>query len=539
MKNLLTVGLVLTGLVFFTSCGDDDNGGGGSNNSSINISGIPASASVKQGDTLNVPGVTLEAAQGFASFNAVISGATSATLDLSDLITEGETSATVDLAIPTASLNEGLNTVTFTLTDAAGGTEVVLHDLTITLFGFVSVTSDVTSDATWTSDNVYSLGGRIIVADGVTLTIEPGTIIKGEAGGGANATALIFARGSTMDVVGTATAPIIFTSVADEITPTDVAAGDFGSPNLEPTVNGLWGGVIVLGNAVISASAASVQIEGIPGDDANGLYGGTETAYDAGDMAYVMIRHGGTNIGSGDEINGLTLGGLNKETSVDFVEIVANQDDGLEIFGGDIVVNNVLAWNCADDGLDTDQGYFGTIDNFLVVNTGGSVFELDGPEGDDPTWYGETPVKFHTLSNGSVYVGVAGRTIDVDGDTNVKLEGVYFTGYSNSTTGGVSDAASSQTAKIPTPNDDGITFAEDLFEVTDIEVTVPTEFVDADGDPVTGVTVEVDDLFPTTGGYYVDVTGVDKDEQTVGADITKFSWTWASQSGALGTIGFE
>ncbi|MEZ4928991.1 MAG: hypothetical protein R2777_03125 [Chitinophagales bacterium] len=40
--------------------------------------------------------------------------------------------------------------------------------------------------------------------------------------------------------------------------------GDFTSPNLSPTQQGLWGGVIILGNAKISASASSVQMEGIP-----------------------------------------------------------------------------------------------------------------------------------------------------------------------------------------------------------------------------------------------------------------------------------
>jgi hypothetical protein len=108
-----------------------------------------------------------------------------------------------------------------------------------------------------------------------TLTIEKGTVIKGEAGTGANATALIVARGGKLMAEGTATEPIIFTSVADEITPANVQAGQFSSPNLSPDVNGLWGGVIVLGKARISASNANgdvsqVQIEGIPTSDSNG-----------------------------------------------------------------------------------------------------------------------------------------------------------------------------------------------------------------------------------------------------------------------------
>jgi hypothetical protein len=144
------------------------------------------------------------------------------------------------------------------------------------------ITSNITTNTTWYSDTVYQLGGRITVEAGATLTIEPGTIIKGEAGTGANATALLVARDANIVAQGTPTLPIIFTSVADEIMPADIQAGNFASPNLDPTVNGLWGGVIILGNAKISpkpdnlGEVTAVQIEGIPTSDANGLYGGND-----------------------------------------------------------------------------------------------------------------------------------------------------------------------------------------------------------------------------------------------------------------------
>ena len=114
------------------------------------------------------------------------------------------------------------------------------------------ITSNITANTTWYADTVYQLGGRITVTSGATLTIQPGTVIKGEAGTGSNATALLVARGGKLMAEGTVSLPIIFTSVADEITPEMVAAGNFASPNLDPTVNGLWGGLIVLGNAKIS-----------------------------------------------------------------------------------------------------------------------------------------------------------------------------------------------------------------------------------------------------------------------------------------------
>ena len=106
----------------------------------------------------------------------------------------------------------------------------------------VMVTGNITSNTTWTTGKVYVLGARIAVTNGATLTIQPGVIVKGEVGTGANATALIIARGANLMAEGTATQPIIFTTIADEIQP-----GQIASPNLDPTMDGLWGGVIVLG----------------------------------------------------------------------------------------------------------------------------------------------------------------------------------------------------------------------------------------------------------------------------------------------------
>jgi hypothetical protein len=109
--------------------------------------------------------------------------------------------------------------------------------------GTVVVTSNITSNTTWAAGTIYQLAGRITVTNGATLTIEPGTIVKGEAGTGANATALLVARGGKLNANGTAASPVIFTSVADELDYADMAAGNFASPNLEASVNGLWGGL--------------------------------------------------------------------------------------------------------------------------------------------------------------------------------------------------------------------------------------------------------------------------------------------------------
>lgn len=286
----------------------------------------------------------------------------------------------------------------------------------------VVVSSNITSNTTWSKSKTYILANRIVVEDGTTLTIEPGTVIKAEAGTGANATALLIARGGKIMAEGTSSEPIIFTSIADEI-----QSGQISSPNLDATQNGLWGGVIVLGRAPISASAATVQIEGIPTSDQNGLYGGSNSADNSGVLKYISIRHGGANIGEGNEINGLTLGGVGSATLIENIEIVGNQDDGVEWFGGSVNVSNVIVWNSGDDAIDTDQAWSGTLDNIVVITPTGHCFELDGPEG--------TMSGSQTIKNGTVVASGNGRVsedlINTDANSEVSLENIHIIGIAS------------------------------------------------------------------------------------------------------------
>lgn len=235
-------------------------------------------------------------------------------------------------------------------------------------------------DETWTADNIYVLDRKVVVQDGVTLTIQEGTIIKGRAGTGSLSSALIVARGGKLMAEGTADKPIIFTSESDNI-----SCGQTKGTNLDENDRGLWGGLIVLGKAPCSLSGdvEEAQIEGIPADDTFGLYGGSESGDDSGVYRYISIRHGGALIGEGNEINGLTLGGVGNGTTIDNIEVVANVDDGIEFFGGTVNATNLLVWAQGDDGLDIDQAYSGNINNAVVVLGAASdhALEIDGREG--------------------------------------------------------------------------------------------------------------------------------------------------------------
>lgn len=389
----------------------------------------------------------------------------------------------------------GAASITLAVTDSEGQTDEATAVINIgEVTSEVVLTSNITQNTTWTSDKVYVLGGRITVVDGVTLTIEAGTIVKGQAGTGANATALLIARGAKLIAEGTADAPIIFTSVADEITPEDVAAKNFGSPNLEPDINGLWGGLIILGRARISASndngdVSEVQIEGIPTSDPNGLYGGDNDADNSGVLKYISIRHGGANIGAGNEINGLTLGGVGSGTIIENVEVVANQDDGIEWFGGTVNTKNVVVWNVGDDAIDTDQSWSGTLDNFIVVTPTGHCFELDGPEG--------SYAAGHTIQNGTVIASRDERAsedlINVDANSIVALKNLFFTGI------------------IDGQKINRVTAAGVSFESIELDVAAADLPNHVNGDVPAGV---------TAGG-------------SSKADASVFGWTWAAQADAL------
>jgi len=289
------------------------------------------------------------------------------------------------------------------------------------------ITENKTLDAT----QIWTLKGRVSVVSGVTLTIPAGTIIKGEAGTGADASTLIIARGGKINAQGTAEKPIIFTSVSDNIK----VGGDYptNGPSLGINVRDLWGGVLILGKAPVSFNndLTEAQIEGIPVSDINGLYGGTDASDNSGIFKYVSIRHGGAEIGEGNEINGLTLGGVGSNTVIDNVEVIANVDDGIEFFGGTVNATNLLVWGQGDDALDIDQAYAGTIDNALVVLTAASDhgLEIDGPEG---SLEGSFTIKNTTIigaSDGCTALSADGEIADFRSNAMGTTDGILAKGF--------------------------------------------------------------------------------------------------------------
>ncbi|MDV7186646.1 hypothetical protein R3X25_05080 [Lutibacter sp. TH_r2] len=369
-------------------------------------------------------------------------------------------------------------------------------------------------DETWTADNIYVLTSKVVVQEGVTLTIEPGTIIKGRAGTGSLSTALIIARGGKIMAQGTASNPIIFTAEVDNIEP-----GQTAGTNLDETNSGLWGGVIVLGKATCSFKndVTQLQIEGIPADDTFGLYGAVDDVFtdddNSGVLEYVSIRHGGTLIGEGNEINGLTLGGVGSGTTISNIEIVGNVDDGIEFFGGTVNVSNVLIWAQGDDALDIDQAYSGTIDNAVVVlgDNSDHGLEIDGPEG---TIEGQFTLQNVTLigntnTDNGEYADF--RSLAMGTTTNI-----YAYGFKDS-----SDVELDNDGVATNYNNGKLTFGT-------WEIVLPTGVSD-----VASIFANKAETVTVTG-FGDTASAVTEGNQTLGATTSSLSWTYANDVAGLG-----
>ncbi len=254
-----------------------------------------------------------------------------------------------------------------------------------------------TGTTTWRAEKDYLIDGKVFVNDGQTLTIEPGTVIRANTGQGGSASALMVARGGGVIAEGTPQKPIIFTVEGDDLE---------GSVPIE--ANGLWGGVIILGNAPVNTESGEEIIEGIPVEEARATYGGNNEKSNSGILRYVSIRHGGTELSEDDEINGLTLGGVGTGITIDYVEVISNRDDGFEFFGGTVNARYLLSAFCGDDAFDFDMGYRGNCQFIVSLQagaTGDLPIELSDFEGNPKT----RPV----IANATLI----GKGIDENGET--------------------------------------------------------------------------------------------------------------------------
>lgn len=298
----------------------------------------------------------------------------------------------------------------------------------------------ITNDTRWTANNVYVLDRLTFVEDGATLTIEPGTIVRGEQSTKAGTSVsdpadpgtLLITRGAKIVANGTKESPIVFTSIDDSNVPGGAATippvmngsnlAVYGMPRSYGPVytdllgatntgnNGFaydaqWGGVIIMGktriaqnnitgtDAVVDPTTAGGRnsgtaadfIEGFQTFPTNGVYGGTNDDDDSGVLRFASIRYAGFVLNPGNEINGLTMGGVGRGTCLEFIEIFNNQDDGFEWFGGTVNMKYLASLFNGDDNFDWDEGFrgkgqfwFGIQDNTGNYGTSADDFFFEG-----------------------------------------------------------------------------------------------------------------------------------------------------------------
>ena len=212
----------------------------------------------------------------------------------------------------------------------------------------VTVTGVITSNTTWTKNNVYLLQGTVFVDSLVTLTIEPGTVVRGDAN--TVISALVIQRGANIIANGTECNPIVFTS--------SKAPG--------ARVRGDWGGLIILGLAPNNLGT-NTPVEGIGATNPRARFGGNIPNDNSGSLTYVRIEFGGFAIAAGNEMNSLTMGSVGSGTTIHHVQTSFGFDDAFEWFGGSVNCTHLVSFRTLDDDFDTDNGYSGTVQFALGV----------------------------------------------------------------------------------------------------------------------------------------------------------------------------
>lgn len=256
------------------------------------------------------------------------------------------------------------------------------------------ITENVSSNTTWSGE--IELAKKIAVIDGATLTIQPGTVIKGQATGDPDdATALIITKGAKIHAVGTASNPIVMTAKNGAV--------------------GGWGGLILLGKAPTNRTEVT-YIEGIkegslPGVDTS--YGGNDANDNSGTLRYVRVEYAGATIGLNNELNSFTFGGVGAGTTIDHCQAYFGDDDGFEFFGGTVNAKYLVATGTTDDSFDFDYGYTGKI-QFAVSTVASSRLTSD-PNGiecdNDKAGSSSTPYTHPVLSNLTVIGSASGTSL--------------------------------------------------------------------------------------------------------------------------------
>jgi len=256
----------------------------------------------------------------------------------------------------------------------------------------------LTGDVTLCS-GVYALLIILEKTDG-TLNIEPGTTILG-----ADGTAVVIESGATINAVGTADEPIVLTALSES-----------------PT-RGSWGGLVMAGLAPTNAGTG-LDVEGFVNPP---LYGGTDAAHNCGTLNYVRVEYAGSQDPNANDLNGIGFFGCGTDTNINWVQVSAGADDGVEMFGGSFDVQHLIVVGTSDDSIDIDQGYQGVIQYAFVQQSEGDGYALEFAN--NPDAQAMMPFSGGRLVNATVLGAVDTIGADFKEGTQIWISKSIFTGY--------------------------------------------------------------------------------------------------------------
>ena len=300
----------------------------------------------------------------------------------------------------------------------------------------------ITSDTTLTIGNVYRLSGAVFVGQDVgpdsanpnpvasaELTIQAGVTVFGED----PTDFLVVNRGSQINALGTSAAPIVFTS--DE----DLNGLNVGDER------GQWGGLVLNGRAPINSCAdpstpASCETSGEGG---TGNYGGDKVDDNSGILNFVRVQHAGFEITTDNELNGIAFQGVGNGTEIDYIQVHANDDDGIEFFGGTVDASHVVITGVDDDAIDWVSGWNGTIQYALIVGSGvgDNGFEGDSNSSNNNIQPRSNPI----IAN---WTAVGGATEDLGMQIRVGTAGLFVNGVVTGWEDGCLDVDDAATAAL-------------------------------------------------------------------------------------------
>lgn len=353
LSRSLTTGLLLSTLAL-AACGSDDDPAAPVILPPLGVTTAPTSVSSIRVTFNSVAGdnsYEIERAEGaagtFAAATTVAAPATAGTITYDDTNLKVSTLYRYRVTAVRGTSRSQPSSETSATTFAFGGNQSI------------DVTTDITTNTTWKAENTYVLKGFIHVANGATLTIEPGTTIKGDFN--TLGASLFVLRGAKINAVGRADAPIVFTS----------------SRAVGQRQPGDWGGLVIVGNATINRTGVEIEIEGTntaagstPGTNYKVTYsGGTTDTDNSGELRYVRVEFAGFAPSINNELNSFTFAALGSGTKLSYLQSMAGLDDSFEFFGGTVDATNLVSYEAGDDHFDMSEGYRGRLQHIIALQS--------------------------------------------------------------------------------------------------------------------------------------------------------------------------